>query len=158
MNEKNLTHPNNAQKRYCFIHRILQRSGTNYLYRLLREHPDIAGPGPIWEDFFLHHSNILKDYFNAVKSQWQAIWEIEKKIGKAEILERYLGNGIKELLDYQLCFYEERIDPKIVITKTPSVQNIEHFFDYFHEDYLMVIVTDGRSSGGIRRADFWLEL
>jgi hypothetical protein len=150
--KKDIIPTGKAPKKYCFIHGILHRSGTNYLYRLVREHPEIAGSGPVWEDFFLHYSHLQRAYIDAVKSQWDPKWEIEKKIGSLERLERFFGDGIKKFLDYQLDFFDERIDPKVVLTKTPSVHNIEYFFDYFPNDYLILIVRDGRSlvESGVR--------
>ena len=51
-----------TEPKLCFILGIMARSGTNYLFRLLDLHPDCAGPGPIWEDCFVRHSELLETF------------------------------------------------------------------------------------------------
>jgi len=139
--------------KHCFILGILHRSGTNYLYRLLREHPECAGPGPIWEDFFVHNIDMIQNYLEDVQSEWDyKKWGVEQIMGPLDTMRPHLGNGIKQLLDKQLSYSNEKPNPKVLLTKTPSVRNIDKFFEFFPYDHLIIIVRDGRSltESGVR--------
>jgi hypothetical protein len=58
-----------------FIHGILPRSGTNYLWDLLLLHPDASPPVvPVREDLFLNHSDHLIAFTSAVQSSWDPAW------------------------------------------------------------------------------------
>jgi len=140
--------PSGGEKiiKHCFILGILHRSGTNYLFRLLREHPECSGPGPIWEDFFVHNLDKMQNYLEDVQREWDhKKWGVEQKMGALGSMKAYLGNGIKSILDEQLICDEEKSNPKVLLTKTPSVRNIDKFFEFFPNDHLIIIVRDGRS-------------
>ena len=167
--QKNMHHPANStlEPKLCFILGNLQRSGTNYLYRLLREHPDCTGPGPIWEDRFVSYSEVLTKYTNSIYKSWNPKWEVHKKIGPQETLLRCFGDAISRFLKLQLAgdtvnkpasnqgFTEEN-GPKILLTKTPSVVGSENFFDLFPDFYLILIIRDGRAvvESGVRTFDW----
>lgn len=153
----------NSQMKLCFILGILQRSGTNYLFRLLREHPDCIGPGPIWEDYLVHHSEMLKKYTNIVYKYWNPKWEVDKKIGPQELFLRFIGDALKRFLVLQQNSdtvdqpvfnqgFNEENGSKVLLTKTPSVVGLEYFFDLFPDDYLIIIIRDGRAvvESGVR--------
>lgn len=54
-----------------FIHGILPRSGTNFLWDLLRLHPDCAPARvPVDEDWFLAHSDHLVHFVDDVGAAW----------------------------------------------------------------------------------------
>src|SRR4029453_18289993 len=58
-----------------FIHGIMPRSGTNYLWDLLCSHPACAPARlPVREDLFLEHSDHLADFVEAVRSAWDPSW------------------------------------------------------------------------------------
>ena len=135
----------------CFILGINQRSGTNFIYRLLGEHPSCAASGPIWEDHFLRHSKMLIDYANALFKSWNPIWEVEKKIGGQEMLLRHFGDAIEHFLRLQVIRDSpHQIPPKLLLTKTPNVIGLDNFFDLFPGAYLILLVRDGRAV-----VEFW---
>lgn len=151
----------------CYILGIDQRSGTNFIYRLLSEHPSCAGPGPIWEDEFLKHSKLISDYTHNLYSSWKSSWEVEKKIGGQETLLRYFGNAIENFLRLQLTkdfvnqtaseqSMAERQKTKILLTKTPTVEGLDNFFNLFPESYLILLVRDGRAvvESGVKSFDW----
>jgi hypothetical protein len=118
-----------------FILGISQRSGTNFLFDLLRLHPDCGAPSINWEDFLLHKADFLFKYVNSVYEGWRrrgAGQEIE------DLLYEQLGNGLISVL-------ASRVKEKRVVTKTPSVQNLNYFFKLFPRAYLLILVRDGRA-------------
>lgn len=151
----------NNNTRICFILGILQRSGTNYLFKLLTQHPQCVGPGPIWEDFFIQYSSILEEYARSVAKKWNPKWEVFQKIGPTETLLQNLGDGIRKYMLLQLKQiphlefrqpHDSVVHKKILVTKTPSVINCSNFLNFFPNDYLIVITRDGRSvvESGVR--------
>lgn len=164
----NIHCPDDASgQRICFVLGILHRSGTNYIYKLLKEHPDCVAPGPITEDFLMHHSDMLKNYADSVYGKWNPNWEVEKKIGPPATLIKHMGHALGEFLKLQTKQSTassgspeqpttKRERPSILLTKTPSVRGIENFFDLFPKDYLIVIVRDGRAlvESGVRSFDW----
>ena len=140
----------------CFLLGISQRSGTNYLFQLLRQHPDCVAPGPIWEDFLLDHSGLLKNYAERVFGSWNPKWDVENKVGSQSALLRHLGDALYGFLRLQLVLVavekargedmgaKDAVFEKLFITKTPSVKNLENFFVLFPECHLLILVRDGR--------------
>ena len=58
-----------------FIHGILPRSGTNFLWDLLLLHPDCCrGREPVNEDLFLDQSDHLVAFSDAVRAIWDPRW------------------------------------------------------------------------------------
>lgn len=165
--QKNMHHPDDStlEPKLCFILGILQRSGTNYVFRLLREHPDCTGPGPLWEDYFVHDSEMLKKYTDSVYKFWSPEWDVHKKIGHhpQETLLRYFGDAISRFLRLQVTGdtvnqpatnkdSPKKNGPKILLTKTPSVVGLDNFFDLFPDVYLILVIRDGRAvvESGVR--------
>ena len=58
--------------------------------------------------------------------------------GLEEELGHFLGNGI-------VSFLQSRIAKKRLLTKTPSVRNLKHFFKLFPKARLIIVVRDGRA-------------
>jgi hypothetical protein len=118
-----------------FILGISQRSGTNFLFDLLRLHPDCGAPSTNWEDFLVDKSDLLIRYVSSVYSGWRRRGtgqEVEA------LLYEQLGNGLISVL-------ASRIKEKRVVTKTPSVRNLGHFFKLFPRAYLLILARDGHS-------------
>jgi protein-tyrosine sulfotransferase len=123
--------------RPIFIHGILPRSGTNFLWDLLLLHPDCARPvEPVREDFFLDHSDHLVAFAAAVRAAWDPAWG---DFGAEPVLrlQSALGNGLLSFLTVDRG--------RRLIVKNPSVRHLERFFDFFPTAYLLVLVRDGRS-------------
>lgn len=116
---------------------ITPRSGTNYLHRLLSLHPACERPphDPVREDFLLHHADALDEYADRLSWQWGHWGDAEPVCRK---LLAHLGWGLTS-------FLSPDPDAPVVITKTPSVRNVQRFFDLFPHGHLLVLVRDGRS-------------
>jgi hypothetical protein len=117
-----------------FILGVKQRSGTNFLLDLIQLHPDCEAP-ELGEDFLTHHADLLVRYAATVSRAW-AKWVKDEKM--EELLCQCLGDGL-------ISFLALRTGQKRIITKTPSVRNVEHFFKFFPRAYLLLLVRDGRS-------------
>jgi protein-tyrosine sulfotransferase len=126
-----------------FLLGILERSGTNYLYDLIRAHPDVGVRRPIWEDKLLRQAQFLKQYAETVAATWDAAWNVSAE-EKAKLLLA-LGSGLGS-------FVTEGADTSHVIVKTPSVENLPLFHDLILDAPLLVLVRDGRSvtESGVR--------
>jgi hypothetical protein len=120
-----------------FILGILPRSGTNYLWDLLRLHP-ACGPArsPVREDLFLEHSDPLANFVAAVRASWDPRWGAFPD-GLADELSASLGDGLVSFL------WAER--DRRLLTKSPSVHHIDRFFTFFPTSRLLILVRDGRS-------------
>lgn len=136
-----------------FIVGILGRSGTNFLYQLLSRHPDCQVGGVIWEDFLLAHADLIVRYAETVQEHWDR-WAVQDKIGQpVRALCRCIGKGLISFLQLQL--YDEAqaqvsggsvvSGSKRLVTKTPSVKNLQHFSKIFPDAHLIIIVRDGRA-------------
>jgi hypothetical protein len=126
-----------SRPRPIFIHGILQRSGTNFLWDLLLLHPDCAPPlDPVREDLFLDHSDHLIEFVEAVRGSWDPIWGT---FG-ADLPDKFtagIGEGLVSFL---------RTDPhRRLVTKSPSVRHLDRFFGFFPCADLLILVRDGRS-------------
>ena len=120
-----------------FIHGILPRSGTNFLFDLLLLHPDCArARTAVNEDLFLDHSDHLVSFVHAVRGAWDPKW------GPAapDLPDHFyaaLGEGLVWFL------WTER--SKRLVTKSPSVRHLERFFGFFPSARLLLLIRDGRS-------------
>jgi Sulfotransferase family len=120
-----------------FILGIMPRSGTNFLWDLLCFHPQCApARAPIREDFFLEHSHHLLDYAQAVRSSWDPMW--------GPLTDDLLNDFRRALGDGLIAFLRVERAQRL-LTKSPSVKNLEHFFDFFPQARLLILVRDGRS-------------
>lgn len=118
-----------------FILGIRPRSGTNFLWDLLRLHPHLSAPrAPVNEDFLVKHSDHLARYAADVRKHWKK-WDRSDDIPN-EILAA-LGRGL-------LDFMQEDPDKRL-ITKTPTVVNLKHFHALFPQAQLILLVRDGRA-------------
>src|SRR4051794_39246390 len=126
-----------------FLLGILERSGTNYLFDMIRQHPDVGVRRPIWEDKLLRQARFLKQYADTVAATWDSAWDVPPD-EPAKLL-RALGSGLA-------TFVTDGADTSHVIVKTPSVENLPMFFDLFPDAALIVLVRDGRSvtESGVR--------
>lgn len=120
-----------------FIHGVLQRSGTNFLYDLLLVHPDLAGPrDPIYEDMFLEHSDGLFQFVSSVRSGWNPEWgEFPEDIDQQLLAS--IGDG---LLSFLVSEREKRL-----LVKNPRPDHLGRFFRLFPRGRLVLVLRDGRS-------------
>ena len=120
-----------------FVHGILPRSGTNYLWDLLLLHPDCGqAREPVNEDLFLDHSDPLVQFVGQVRASWNPIW------GQfpADIAEHLCAGVGEGLLSFLWTDRERRL-----LTKSPSVRHLDRFFTFFPSARLVILVRDGRS-------------
>ena len=120
-----------------FIHGILPRSGTNFIWDLLLLHPDCSrGREPVNEDLFLEHSDHLTAFATAVQSVWDPRWgTFGVDIGHR--LYESIGDGLVSFL-----WADRR---RRLVTKNPSVRHLDRFFHFFPSARLLILVRDGRS-------------
>ncbi|UCC32145.1 MAG: sulfotransferase [Phycisphaerales bacterium] len=119
-----------------FIQGILPRCGTNFLLDLLRAHPDCGPPEPVWEDFFLYHADLLVKYVDTVYAHWNPRWGVDEALRRR--LCEHLGGGL-------VAFLAEKAQTRRMVTKTPRVDNLDHFFTLFPNAHLVILVRDGRA-------------
>ena len=60
-----------------FILGILMRTGTNFLYDLVRLHLDCDVPTPVPEDYLVHCADLLAEYVGSVAANWRPHWGVE---------------------------------------------------------------------------------
>jgi Sulfotransferase family len=120
-----------------FIHGIMPRSGTNFLWDLLLLHPDCApAREPVREDLFLDHSDHLTAFVEEVRAAWDPRWGYFAPDVPAR-LQAALGEGLVSFL---------RADQgRRLVTKSPSVRHLGRFFSFYPRARLLVLVRDGRS-------------
>ena len=118
-----------------FILGLLPRSGTNHLWDLLGLHPDTELMRPVYEDHLVRWTPHLAYYVEDVSRRWSPEWEVSGD--EADELLRSLGDGVAAWISGD--------SDRRVVTKMPSVQNAQLFFDVFRSSPLVVVVRDGRS-------------
>jgi sulfotransferase family protein len=120
-----------------FVHGILPRSGTNYLWGLLLLHPDCGGARePVKEDLFLDHSDHLTGFVAAVRDAWDPSWGTFDN-GLLDQLCAGIGEGLISFL------WTDRV--RRLVTKSPSVRHLDRFFAFFPQARLLILIRDGRS-------------
>lgn len=118
-----------------FILSPLPRCGTNFLWDVLRQHPHCShGRPPIWEDYLLKNSDDLLAFVDAAQASWDPVWGPTDHL-RAPLLHQ-LGDALIRFMTID--------DTRRLLTKSPSIQNLEHFFDLFPDAYLLLLVRDGR--------------
>jgi Sulfotransferase family len=120
-----------------FIHGILPRSGTNFLWDLLLLHPDCApAREPVREDLFLDHADHLVAFADEVQGAWDPRWgDFPPDVG--ERLQAALGDGLVSFL------WADR--SRRLVTKSPSVRHLGRFYGFYPRARLLILVRDGRS-------------
>ncbi len=118
-----------------FVLGMLQRTGTNHLWDLFGLHPDTELLVPVFEDHLLRCSDPLVSYVAEVERFWSPEWDVPAS--EAADLLAALGDGI-------LSWVQGDSDRRVV-TKMPSVERAERFFDLFPGCPLVLLIRDGRS-------------
>lgn len=126
-----------AARAPVFILGMMPRSGTNFLHRLICQHPDCGAINttPVREDYLVHHSKWLGRYMSRLQWQW-GNWGADAAF--VSPLFTSVGEGLAR-------FLASLSDAQRIVTKTPSVANLDVFFTYFAQAHLLLIVRDGRS-------------
>lgn len=133
-----------------FILAGLARSGTNYLWELLRRHPDCApARSPVWEDYLLQNAHHLERFAAGTQASWDESWGPTGHL-RPELLEA-LGEAVVSFL----CEDQDRR----LLLKSPSIANLELFFDVFPRAYCVLLIRDGRdvAASGMKTFGWTLE-
>ena len=153
MTAPTLITPGSAQTRTSapiFILSPLPRSGTNFLWDLLRLHEECAaGRSPIWEDYLVKNAHHLSAFVAAAQASWDPVW------GSTDDARRTL---LRDLGDTLIRFMTVESRRRLV-TKSPTLDNFEEFFDLFPDAHLLLLIRDGRDvvDSGIRTFGWDLE-
>ena len=127
-------------KDIAFIHGILRRSGTNLLNRILLLHQNCAQPLiKVRENWYLHYSDDIIKYTKNLFNIWN-----NPKWGGKKFNPNVLYSSIGDSLIAYLCGGLSDIEKKILISKTPSVHNIQNIFKFFPNSKPIIIVRDPR--------------
>jgi hypothetical protein len=139
-----------VQPRPIFILGISVRSGTTYLQDLLRVHPDCDVDGlELEEDHFLAYAEVLVEYVRRVTTYWKAGPEQLQK--ERDLVLQCVGDGLISYLRLQvrnrrqLAGQGDDKPLRALVTKTPSINNLELFFKIFPNADLLILLRDGRS-------------
>src|SRR6266536_3066107 len=132
-----------------FILGIMQRSGTSWLRDLLLCHPDCYG-AKIQEDFLLANSRLLMRFGSSLYRTWPQKWRAHEQVGPQERLHRMLGDALLEFIGQEQpgrnSDGEMSSRPgRRLVTKTPSIANLEHCFKFFPTSQMIILVRDGRA-------------
>ncbi len=142
-----------TRARFIFLLALERRSGTNFLYNLIKHHPEIAAaPAPFWEDFVLHEAHRLRGFAEAMFGHWSEVAGAEATPASKQGLEAALGDAV--------CHFMSRgVERPFVVTKTPSIRNLEMFHRFFPEEKLVILLRDGRDvvASGMRSFGWSLE-
>lgn len=118
-----------------FIVSPLPRSGTNFLWEMLRRHPCcVPVRSPLWEDYVLKNAHHLERFVVSAQESWDPVWGETEALGQ-ELLAR-LGSAVIGFLSS---------DPAgRLVTKSPTVENVELFPRVFPGSDLVLLIRDGR--------------
>ena len=139
--------------RPVFILGIAERSGTNFLQDLLRLHPDCDVDGlELEEDHFVDFSDLLLRFVQSASRSWKMWWGPEQLERERDLVLRCLGDGLISYLKMQVVnrrslnrMYPVDKELKVLVTKSPSVNNVEMFFRLFPDADLIILIRDGRA-------------
>lgn len=132
-----------------FILGIMQRSGTNWARDLLLCHPDCYA-ARIQEDFLLANSHLLLRFGTSLYRTWPEKWQAEQRVGPQDRLHRMLGDALLAFIGQEPAegTGAGAASPgsgRRLVTKTPSVTNLEHCLRFFPEARVIILVRDGRA-------------
>lgn len=127
-----------TRPRIVFLLALIGRSGTNHLLNLISHHPSVtAALAPFWEDYLLHEAHHLQTFANHTFGHWAEI--------AGDRAPPPLNEDLKANLGEALCRFVTRgIETPFMVTKTPSVQNLDLMDTFFPREKLIIILRDGR--------------
>lgn len=138
---------------------MMPRTGTNFLANAPCCHPLISGIEPIHEDFLLKHANMLDAYCQRTSKHWNPQWDKDGGFLSTDTLLSHLSEGLTGFLRSPVQSRQSTAGtpaPQVVVSKTPSVRNLRHFFRLFTDARVILLVRDGRSvvESGCRSFDW----
>lgn len=123
-----------------YISGVLQRSGTNFLSKSLRFHPEIKYSVHPSEDHLLRNIHLLNEYVESTAGYWSEIWKgMDKKVSSEKLRDSFQ----KSLTDYLIGEDKEQ---KYILTKTPSTEGIIEGMRFLPPSTKIIfLVRDGRN-------------
>jgi hypothetical protein len=125
-----------ARPTMLFLIGVTPRCGSNYLFDLLRQHPDIDTRPPIMEDFILHRSQPLIDFATGITTEWEERWQLEP--AESGRFLRLLGEAIES-------FLVRNSTAHYILVKTPSPVNVQLAPLLFPRSPVVLLIRDGRA-------------
>jgi hypothetical protein len=119
-------------EKLIFLLGIMPRSGTNYLFDLILAHRGTTA-SHIPEDHFVAYSSLLDMFVQSIVRDINPAWGTD---------ETRLYEGLRHGLVSLLADADE---PRRIVSKTPSVTNLDLFFKLFPTSKLVILVRDGRA-------------
>ncbi|HZE03175.1 MAG TPA: sulfotransferase [Pseudonocardiaceae bacterium] len=119
-----------------FLLGITKRSGTNYLFDLLKRHPEIGIRPPLWEDYLLERIGPVAAFAADVTGLWRDWWDMDE--AEAKRFTRSLGGGIES-------FLTKGATTRYVLLKTPTAANVQLAPVLFPRSAVVLLVRDGRA-------------
>jgi hypothetical protein len=120
-----------------FILGIEHRSGTNYLAHLLSLHSECTSLDTVKEDYLLASIDLLDAYAQSTARCWNPEWD---RSGRQKLLKECLGSGLKQFLAENA-----ECASKVIVTKTPSVRNLDRAFEFLPDARFLIIIRDGQA-------------
>lgn len=126
-----------------FLLGLCQRTGTNYIHRLLHQHPECASlmDVRVGEDYVVQHAHLLEQFAGRVTSLWTPEWGYPE--GLPEQLRFALGGAIERFFCESVSGH--RTNEPVLLTKNPSTINLPLVPRLFPKAKIVVIIRDGRS-------------
>ena len=148
--------PRHAPEAVLFVFGMMRRTGTNFLRDLVCLHPDCGAVVPLHEDHFLKQAHNLARFVEEVHGSWRPRWGCPE--GLEEQLLRRIGSCLTDFLfsmtaedwisrpwpDLEGIERYVKATPRVLVPKTPSVQNLEWLW-MFQDARALVLVRDGRA-------------
>lgn len=123
-----------------FIAGIMGRSGTNYLARLLLNHPDVVRPRGHWELPLFDVSEYFVSFHTAFLQRRKA-GRIDHSFKE---FARSFGEGLMSELQERVLHPADHA--KFLLHKNPATLGIEYFEHFFPKGKLIFLIRDGRDN------------
>lgn len=126
------------KNRPIFIVSPLNRSGTNFLAKILTSTGAFAIPEDIGEDYLMVYSDKLESYFLETMKHWSKRYR-ENKSAQAEVLSLF-GKCLEK-------YFLKRIpNHKRLLLKCPRPNNISNIFKFFPNAKVILIERESRDT------------
>jgi hypothetical protein len=119
-----------------FILGITPRSGTAFLSWLLQQHPDCTAGHGVAEPNLVY----VADQFAAVVDRLMTFWRDAGTDETRATVLRAIGDSLVGVLRERAAAPDKHL-----LIKTPTVYNLNRFFELFPDARLVILVRDGRA-------------
>ena len=122
-----------------FIRGIMPRCGTNYLYELIKSHPDCSILHTIGEDQLLQNLHLLNTFVRRTTQWWRPLDDDKAK----ECRESFHSDLLKTVAGF-MGRYRVGSGTRLVL-KTPNCEGLSDY-ESFPDSQLVLLVRDGRDT------------